>query len=349
MMGGFTRKNRMFGKTFCTRLLAAVATAGICHAQSPVSPDDRLPDSEIPPLTLDDAFAIDRKEPGFFTRSPGEKTPEAQLERARNFERADRFERARMAYNSLVRHWHSAPEALEAQIKVAEMVGLQGNHELAFKEYQYLFKHFAGRFDFNDILQRQYQIANALATRKKTFLGIPVQSHEEDRLRYEQIAVNAPNGPLAPEALLKAAAYHELDNEFIGAADAYARLRIRHPASPQAAAAAYAEARCRYSQALKQPKDDALTRHAIAAIDAILLQFPRLPERDELAGWRAELRTKREEDALRSAQFYDHRSRQPRAALTAYRQFLQDHPASPRVDEVRGRVRQLEAQLGETP
>ena len=323
-------------------IIAAVAGAGLCHAQT-VGPDDRLPETEIPPLTLDDAFKIDRKEPGFFTRNPGEKTPAAQLERALRFEEADKFERARMAYNSLVRHWHNEPEALKAQIKVAEMNTHLGRHEQAFKEYQYLFAHFTGRFDFNDILQRQWQIANTLATRKKTFLGIPVQSHEEDRLRAEQIAVNAPNSALAPVVLLKAASFFELDNELAAAADAYARLRIRHPATPQAVVAAHAEALCRHALAMKHPKDDALALRAIAAIDAILLQFPRLAEREQLAEWRAELRVKREEDAFRQAQFYDLQRKQPRAALVAYRQFLQEHPDSARVPEARERIRQLEA------
>ena len=326
---------------------AAAAIAGTCHAAQPGGPDDRLPESEIPPLTLDEAFKMDRKEPGFFTRNPAEKTPAEQLARAQRFEEAGRFERARMAYNSLVRHWHNEPEAPEAQTKAAEMCALKGDHERAFKEYQYLFAHFAGRFDFNDILQRQYQIANTLATRKKTFLGIPVQNHEEDRLRCEQIAVNAPNSPLAPEALLKAAAFYELDNDFTAAANAHMRLRVRYPATPQALAAAAAEARCRYIQAMKQPKDDALAQQAVAAIDAILRQFPRLPERDEALEWRDELRAKREEHALVQAQFYDLQRKQPRAALVAYRQFIQDHPASPRVPEVRERIREIEAKLVE--
>ena len=328
----------------CLKVCAAVAAAGTCWAQRG-GVDDRLPESEIPPLTLEDAFNIDRKEPGWFTRAPGEKTPAAQLQRARTFEDASRHERARMAYNSLVRHWHSDPEALEAQIKVAEMWEKLRDHERAFKEYQYLFTHFAGRFDVNDILRRQFQIANMLAARSRKVWGVPVQSYEEDRLRYEQIAINAPNSALAPEALLKVAAHFELDGKFPAAADAYARVRTRFSTTPQALAAAHAEARCRYIQAMKHDKDDALAQNAIATIAVILQQYPRLPERAELEVWRDELREKREEDGYQQALFYDKIRKQPRAALVAYRQFLQQHPASPRVTEVRERVQQLEAQL----
>ena len=328
-------------------LAATLLSAGVCGAM-PGGPDDRLPESDIPPLTIQDVFTIDRKEPGFFTRNPGEKTPEAQLERARKFEAKKKLESARMAYNSLVRHWHTAPEALEAQTKVAEICALQGDHVRAFKEYQYLFTHFAGRFDFNDILQRQFQIANLLAAKSKKFLGITVQTHEEDRLRYEQIAVNAPNSPLAPEVLFKAAAHYELDNEFAAAADAYTRVRVRHPTTPQAQAAAHAEVRCRYIHAMKNFKTDVLAQTAISAADAVLLQFPRLAQRDEVIAMRTELREKREEDAYQQALFYDTVRKQPRAALIAYRQFLQLHPASPRVPEVRARILQLDPQPGAT-
>lgn len=165
-------------------------------------------------------------------------------------------------------------------------------------------------------------------------------------MRYEQIALNGPNSVLAPEALLKAAGHYELDDQLLAAADAYARVRVRYAVSPQALAAAYAESRCRYIQALEHPKDEGLTQQALATIAAIFQQFPRIAERTEIEGWRTELREKLEEDAYQQAFFYDSVRKQPKAALVAYRHFIQQHPGSARVPEVRVRIHQLEEQQG---
>lgn len=348
---GQTTRSARHGQGFYMRqnhihaaCLFVLAAAAFCANAAPGGVDDRLPESEIAPLTLADLFEMKRKEPGFFKRNPTEKTAAEQLARGRRLEEKKNWSDARCAYNGLVRHWHNEPEALQGQVKVAEMCEKLDKYPRAFKEYQYLFTYFSGRFDYHDILARQYQIANVLAGKKRTFFGIPVQSYEEDRLRYEQIAVNAPNSPLAPEVLLKAAAMYEFDRQYAAAADAYARVRVRYAVTPHARTAAYAEARCRHTHALNEPKDDALTQHAISANAAILLQFPLLPERHELEEWTRELRAKREEDAYQQALFYDTIRRQPKAALTAYRDFLLQHPGSPRIHEVRERINQLETQ-----
>ncbi len=288
-----------------------------------------------------DGPAIARKEPSWFGR-PVERTPAAQWQRVQRLESGKHLKQAIKAANALVRTWHHTPEAAQAQLAVARLNEARDNPVAAFDEYQYLIDHFAGMFPFQQVLERQYQIANHLLTPPKTFLGLVLNSMEDVRLRFEQIVRNAPNGERAPDAMFKAASCHELDDDPVAAADVYATLQTRYPTATSAVAAAAEEIRIRRALANAHPMDEALTRRAIAAIDNALLAHGRQLNRDELASWRAALCEAAMHRAYARAAFYDGTRKRPRAALTAYREFIRVYPDSPHAEVVNARIREIE-------
>jgi outer membrane protein assembly factor BamD len=309
-------------------------------AALPASAQRKPPEEPLPAVT-DEGPAIARKEPSFFGR-PVERTPAAQWQRVERLEADKQLKAALRAANALVRTWHHSPEAAPAQLAVARLNEARGNPAAAFNEYQYLIDHFAGLFPFQEVLDRQYQIANHLLTPPKTFLGLAMNTMADVRLRFEQIVRNAPNWERAPDALFKAASCHELDDDPIAAAEAFAQLQTRYPAAPAALAAAAEEIRLRRALAEKYPLDEAMTRRAIAAIDSALNAYGGRLNRDELAAWRAELSDAAMNRAYARAAFYDGKRKQPRAALTAYREFIRVYPGSPHAETVRSRIRELE-------
>ena len=60
-----------------------------------------------------------------------------------------------------------------------------------------------------------------------------------------------------------------------------------------------------------------------------------------MAGWLDELEKYLEKDAYERAKFYDTRQRTRHAAIASWERFLQDHPASPHVEEVNRRLDEL--------
>jgi len=324
-------------------LLAVCALAGVRSGVAQYAP----PELPAEAAALDEP-AIERKTPSFFRR-PAEHTPAAQWQRVQRLEGEGRKRKAIKAANALVRKWHHSPEAAQAQLAIGRLQEARGDLTAAFDEYQYLIDHFAGLFPFQEVLTRQYQIANHLLKPPKTFLGLTLASLEDVRLRFEQIARNAPNWELAPDALFKAASCHELDNDPFAAADGFARLQTRYPAAPAAVAAAVEEIRIRRALAAKYPMDAALTRRAVAAIDNALRAYGDHVNRDEMAAWRRELYEAAMARAYERAAFYDGKRPQPRAALVAYREFLRTYPDAPQAEAVRLRIGELEAALSPVP
>lgn len=306
----------------------------------PAAAQRNTPEDPLPVNTVEGP-AIDHKEPSFFGR-PVERTPAAQWRRVERLESEKKLKAALHAANALVRTWHHSPEAAQAQLAVARLNEARNNPAAAFDEYQYLIDHFVGLFPFQPVLDRQYQIANHLLKPPKTFLGLAMNTMADVRIRFEQIVRNAPNWERAPDALLKSASCHELDDDPIAAADAYAHLQTRYPATVAAVSAAAEEIRIRRALAQKYPQDEAMTRRAIAAIDSALHAYGGRLNRDELAVWRAELKDAAMNRTYARAAFYDRTRKQPRAALTAYREFLRVYPDSPHAETVRSRIRELE-------
>jgi tetratricopeptide (TPR) repeat protein len=305
--------------------------------QGPRGPADD--DNLAPPP--EEALATPRKEPSLFQR-PHTQTPALQLERGRQFAARGRTSAALRAYQALIHTWHNAPEALPAQQAIAQLYEKRGDYDRAFIEYQYLLVHFSGRCAYLEIVARQYELANHLNTPRRNFLGLQMNTTEESRQRYEQIARNAPNWARAPDVLLKVGACYESDDELQAAADAYARLQARYPASSAAQLAARREVECRYRQSSQYPKDDALCGKAITAADAALAAYPNHADRAQFAAWREELADRQADSVYQRAVFYDTIRKQPQAALVAYREFLRQFPGSKRVAAARERIRQLE-------
>jgi outer membrane protein assembly factor BamD (BamD/ComL family) len=69
-------------------------------------------------------------------------------------------------------------------------------------------------------------------------------------------------------------------------------------------------------------------------------------EKEEIAGWLEEARGMLEEEAFRSARFYDSRTRTVRSAVNAYERFLAEFPGSVHAAEVKERLEELKANGG---
>lgn len=274
---------------------------------------------------------------------PHEKTPAAQWTHVQELAAAGRSRAAAKQALALRIWWPNAEEAPAAQNVYARRLDDRGKIQAAFDAYQYLMEHYSGRFEFNDVLERQMRLAKALMERKKgRILFLPGFAAPERAIPlFEKIVASAPEGALAPEAYFLIGAAHERVYEYDAAIDAYFTALNRFPDSSFAAEAAYAQARCHVELAADAPNDARALAEAIAACTLFLQRQPDSEHRGEIEADLARLRERQTAAAFAQARYYDRILHKPESALLEYRGFVALFPDAPQAAEARARIAQL--------
>jgi outer membrane protein assembly factor BamD (BamD/ComL family) len=292
-----------------------------------------------------EAVGLDRrpkqKEKSFWF-SLSEKTPEEQLADARKKEAEGRVRRAQKAYEALIRAWPTSPQAAEAQFNLAHMLETGKHYEKAFDEYQYLLTFYAGHCPYNEVLDRQFRIANHLLHNNRSVFGLALNGMGPIRERFEQIIRNSPRSAIAPEIMLIIGSIRVSERELEEAVSVYDGLRNRFPDTPQAVSAALLAGQCRHELALKNNYNEPRCREAITFFKSVLSRTPDHPQKEQMKAWQNELYALLVEQNYQQALFYDTKQRNAEAAKAAYRRFLTEFADSKHAPQVRGRLEALE-------
>ncbi len=290
---------------------------------------------------LDEDSRIPQKKKSFWYSVDAE-TPAAQMQIAEKKEALGRNRSARKAYEALIREWPTAPEAAQAQYALAQLLERQGKYEKAFDEYQYLITHYAGHCPYQEVLDRQFRIANYLLHNNTSMFGWTLSGSDTIRERFEQIVRNAPRGAQAPEIMLVIGSIRVSEKELPEAIAVYEGLLNRFPQTSQATDAAYLAAQCRHELAVKHSYNEPRCREAIAFIKSALVRIPNHPQKVQMTTWLNELTALLIEQNYQQAVFYDTKQRNAEAAKAAYRRFLTEFSDSHYAAQVRERLMQLE-------
>ena len=290
---------------------------------------------------IDADTRIPQKKKSFWF-SVREETPAAQLRYAKETDAAGRDKKARKAYEALIREWPATPEAAEGQLALAQLQERRQKFESSFDEYQYLLTHYAGHCPYQEILDRQFRIANHLLHNNNSMFGWALSGTSVIRGRFEQVVRNAPRGAQAPEIMLVIGGIRVSEKELPEAIAVYEGLLNRFPQSSQAVIATYLAAQCRYELAVKHNYNEPRCREAIAFIKAALARMSKHPQKAQMTEWLNELTALLVEQNYQQAVFYDTRQRKPEAAKAAYRRFLQEFSDSHYATQVRDRLAELE-------
>jgi len=270
-------------------------------------------------------------------------TPAGQLAYARAELAKGNLRAARKGFEALVREWPASPEAPEAQLDLARLYEQRQKFTRAFDEYQYLLTFYAGVCPYDEVLDRQFKIANLLLHDNISMFGLVLSGTDSARKRFEQVVRNAPSSPLAPQAMLIVGGIRMSEKDTDEAIKVYDGLLNRYGESEQATDAAYLSAKCRYDRASKHTYNEAHCRDAISFLRAVTARMPRHPQIGEMTKWLEELSVQLEEQSYRNAVFYDTRQRNRSAALMAYNSFLKEFRDSKYAEQVRNRIAELEA------
>ena len=250
-----------------------------------------------------------------------------------------------------VKVWPLSDFAPQAQYVVGRSYEEKKQDEKAFKAYQKLLETYPKAVNYDEVLQRQFQIANRFLAgeRFKIWGLIPLfRSMERTAALYESIVKNGPYSEVAPEAQMKIGETREKQSNFPAAAKAYDRAADRYNDRVRIASDALFKKGLSYEkQAATAEYDQNTAAQAIATFTDFITMYPDDPRITEAQKIILRLKTEQARGNFEIAKYYE-KNRRWASAKVYYNEvvtLLLDEPNSTYSVEARQRLDALNQRL----
>jgi outer membrane protein assembly factor BamD (BamD/ComL family) len=265
-----------------------------------------------------------------------------QLEVAQQAFDIRNFGLAMKASKRVVSQWPFSDYAPKAQYLLARCQEARTQDEAAFKSYEKLLTKYPKIDNYNEIIQRQYEIANRFLAgqRFRLFNTVPLYKSMEKTIKMYERTV-------APDAQLKIGdAYERKKNlflkapDYMAAAKAYERAADRYPNLPQGADGLYRTGVAYSKEAKRADYDQTVAGQAIAAFTDFRVVHPedaRVPQAEKAV---AVLKVEQARGSFEVARYYESKKRLD-GALIYYNDVLLKAPESQYAQQARERIEQI--------
>jgi outer membrane protein assembly factor BamD len=244
--------------------------------------------------------------------------------------------------------WPFSDYAPTAQYLVGRSLEAKGEDEKAFKQYQKLIQKYPKIAEADDVLTREYEIANRFLGGQwfKLWGYIPIgPSMDKTATLYDTIVTNGPYSSIAPQAQLKIGEAREKQEDWPAAVKAYERAADRYNDKPAVASDATYRAGMAYlKQARTSEYDQSVAQRAIATFSDFSTLYPDDKRVSETGKQIESLRGEQARGAFHTAQFYEKRNKY-KAAVIYYNEVLNKDATSPYADVARLRIEQLNKRI----
>jgi outer membrane protein assembly factor BamD (BamD/ComL family) len=332
---------------FC--VLAAAFSPGLAgFAQMPEAPkaaEDKGP------------IRVKHEESWWSRTRPEQKSAEKQLEYADSLKNAGKIRKAISVYRDLVYAWPDSAQAPVAQLNYAQLLEQKGELTKAFDEYQFLIETYPGFFHYQEVLDRQFNIADKLAARNRYFLLFRYQAPEDAIPLFEKMIQSGLQWKRSSELQFRIARIYEKTGQYDQAIDAYTEYHQRYPMGPLAEQAAFGQAKCSYLYAKNNRNAANLRENAVVTLKGFLEWYP---QSDMATQARRYLKEMEMESAmllydqsriyLRASNYADDEAEEKRClagAKISFQRLIYEFPSSRWADTARARIRQIDERLGE--
>jgi outer membrane protein assembly factor BamD len=256
------------------------------------------------------------------------------------------------AAHRVLRMWPMSDYAPDAGYLIGRCLEATGRDEAAFNAYQNVIEKYPRTSRYEDVLWRQYEIANRFLGGEWVRLWgyIPFfPSMDKTADMFGKIVKNGPFSAAAPHAQLRIGAAREKQKNFPEAVKAYETAADRYHDQPVIAAdATFREGASYAKQAATAEYDQNTAAQSIAAFTDFLALFPddkRVPQAQKTV---IALKAEQVRGNFKIAQFYE-KSRKWAGALVYYNEVLQLDPNSPYAAAARRRLEALKPRIQTTP
>jgi outer membrane protein assembly factor BamD len=255
------------------------------------------------------------------------------------------------AAHRIIRVWPLSDYAPNAQYLVGRCLEATGRDEAAFNAYQVIVGKYPKSAEYEDVLWRQYQIANRFLGGEwfKLWGYIPLYpSMDQTAGMFDKIVQNGPYSDVAPHAQLCIGAAREKQKDYPEAVKAYETAADRYHNQPAIAAdALFLEGVSYQKESQTAEYDQGTAAKAIAAFTDFITLYPddkRVPEAQKTI---IVLKAEQVRGSYSIAQFYE-KSKKWNGALVYYNEVLQLDPNSTYAAQARERIQAIKPRL-ETP
>lgn len=245
------------------------------------------------------------------------------------------------AARRVVRVWPLSDYAPQAQYLAGRCLEALGKDEKAFAEYQKLLEKHPKTANYDEILRRQFEIANKFLAGKwfKLWGVIPFfPSMEKTSDLYAKIVKNGPYSPVAPQAQMSIGKAREKQKNYEAAVKAYETAADRYSDRPEIASAALFRAGLAYNkQASTSEYDQTTAGQAINTFRDFMTLYPadtRVPEAQKII---SSLRIEQARGNFEIAKFYE-KYKKWNGAMVYYNEVVVQDPNSPYATEARQRI-----------
>ena len=274
-----------------------------------------------------------------------------QLEVAQEAFDAKDYSLALKAAKHTVKVWPLSDYAPAAQYLIARCYEIKNKDEKGFNEYQKLIENYPKNENLEEVLGRQYEIADHFLGGQwfKLWNTIPLYpSMERTAGLFEKIVKNAPYTDVAAKAQMQLGAAREKQKDYSAAVKAYERAADRYNDRPQVAADALYKAGLAWDKQAKTAEyDQGAAGQAISTFTDFMTLFPddkRVRESEDIIDG---LRTEQARGCFEIARFYEKRKKWSGAQIY-YNEVLVRDPNSPHAAEARERIDEIKKRLETT-
>ncbi len=259
------------------------------------------------------------------------------------------FHIARLAARRTVRTWPLSDYAPQAQFLLARTLEESGKDQKAFKAYQDLLAKYPKIENYEEVLQRQFAIADKyLAGKWFRFIQfIPYKSADKVAGLFEKVVKNGPYSSVGPQAQMNIGLAHENPNgivhDYPSAVKAYERAADRYHGQKQIASdALYKVGQTYLKQAKTAEYDQSIAGKAIAAFNDFIALYPDDPRVAEAQKTISDLHTEQSRGSFSIARYYEKKHRWD-GALIYYNEAVLKDQNSKYADEARRRIELIQA------
>ena len=274
-------------------------------------------------------------------------SPEEQLAVAVALFDRQEYDQANEEFRKLLKAYKNSPQAPEAQYYLGRCMEEEGKYYKAFLAYRKTIQVYPSTMRFEEILEREYQIANHFFVGgKRQFLGIAALLPARDKAIeiFEAIVEDGPFSEYGELAQYKLGLAHLALQNFEQAISAFEQVISRYPNSPLVDDARFQIAMASLKGTFRAGYDQSPTDLAIRELELFKQEYPASELMEQAEGRAKELHERRAEHEYGVGQFYETRKRLA-SALTCYEAIIDRYAGTSWAPKAAERIAVLEQQL----
>lgn len=268
-------------------------------------------------------------------------SPREQLDFAKKYFDAKDYTAAYNEFRKLVKHYADSVEAPEAHYFMGQCLEETGKYYEAYQAYQKIIDKYPFSPRTEDVLQREYAVAQKLLDYRKKVIGIDFTGENAAIEIFRKIVENAPYGARAAASQYKIGLSMKAKGFFAEAREEFQKVLDNYPESEWSAAAKYQIAVCTAKSSLEAPYDQTQTQEAKEKFSEFVRNHPDADLSQEAGTRLDELSGKEAESNYKVAAFYEKQEAYDSAKIY-YRYVIKNFPKSAWAQKALERLRGIE-------